>query len=107
MYPYVDWDSHTVHSRAQDRELQLHLAEVMSSSSLTQVHNQPTRLSALLDLTFTSNPSLAKNSTSIPGLSDHDMVVTDFETKPKKKQKKTLELTTSLEKLIGTLSKPT
>ena len=54
----------------------------MLSSSLTQVHNQPTRLSALLDLTFTSNPSLIKNSTSVSGLSDHDIIVTDFETKP-------------------------
>ena len=80
--PDIDWESHTVYSGAQDRELQHQLAEVMSSSSLTQVHNQPTRLSALLDLTFTSNPSLMKNSSSVPGLSDHDMVVTDFETKP-------------------------
>ena len=78
--PDINWESNTVNCSAQDRELQQQLMEVMSTSSLTQVHNQPTRFSAILDLTFTSNLTLMKNSTSIPGLSDHNMVVTDFET---------------------------
>ena len=44
---------------------------------LTQVHNQPTRQDTILDLVFTNNPSLVKSSYSIPGISDHAMVVTD------------------------------
>ena len=35
-----------------------------------------------LDLFFTTNPSLVKNSTVVPGDSDHDMVVTDCELRP-------------------------
>jgi hypothetical protein len=36
---------------------------------------------AILDLIFTANPSLIKSSISIPGISDHDIVATDIETK--------------------------
>lgn len=80
--PDIDWETNTVPSGAQDRDVQQRLADTMSSSSLTQVHAQPTRLAAMLDIVLTSNPTLLKNSSSIPGLSDHDMVVSDFDTKP-------------------------
>ena len=36
----------------------------------------------MLDLVFTDNPSLGKHSQSIPGISDHAMVVTDSDVKP-------------------------
>lgn len=80
--PDINWEDHTVNQNAQDRPIQQKLADLTSSASLTQIHNQPTRLSAILDLTFTTNPSLLKNSTSLPGISDHNIVVSDFDTKP-------------------------
>ena len=80
--PDINWENHTVSNNATDRPVQELLADVASSFSLTQIHNHPTRLSNILDLIFTTNPSLAKNSSSIPGISDHDMVVADFLTKP-------------------------
>ena len=40
------------------------------------MHNEPTRAKNILDLYFTNNPTLVKNSVSVPGISDHDMVVT-------------------------------
>ena len=43
---------------------------------------EPTRGENNLDLFFTTNPSLVKNSTVVPGISDHDMVVTDCELRP-------------------------
>ena len=46
------------------------------------MHNQPTRQDNILDLVFTNNPSLVKSSTSVPGISDHAMVVTDCDIKP-------------------------
>ena len=51
-------------------------------AGLSQIHEQPTRGENMLDLVFVSNPSLMKSSVSVPGISDHDIVVTDFETKP-------------------------
>ena len=46
------------------------------------MHDQPTRGNKILDLIFITNPSLIKSSISIPGISDHDIVATDIETKP-------------------------
>ena len=80
--PDVNWDDHIVDQSAQDRSLQQKLADIASHASLSQVHAQPTRQSATLDLIFTSNPSLLKNSTSVPGISDHSIVVSDFDTRP-------------------------
>jgi hypothetical protein len=48
---------------------------------LTQVHNQPTREGNLLDLVFVSNPTLVKSSTNVPGISDHDIIISDMETR--------------------------
>ena len=49
---------------------------------LTQVHHQPTRDNNILDLVFTTNPSLVKTTSSIPGISDHAMIVTDIDIIP-------------------------
>ena len=62
--------------------MQQQLIETTTSASLTQIHNQPTRADNMLDLVFTSNPSHIKTSVSVPGISDHDIVITDMEIKP-------------------------
>ncbi|CAC5373547.1 unnamed protein product [Mytilus coruscus] len=62
--------------------------EVIISHSLTQIHETPTRGSNLLDIVLTSNPSLIKTSSNAPGISDHDMIVTDCDTKPHDQSKK-------------------
>ena len=36
----------------------------------------------MLDLIFTNNPSLIKSTGNAPGISDHDIVITDSLTKP-------------------------
>ena len=54
----------------------------MSENNLTRVHIDPTREENLLDLTFTTHPSLIKSTTNVPGISDHDMVVIDSDIKP-------------------------
>jgi hypothetical protein len=57
------------------------VVEVTSEAFLTQIHEEPTRENNILDVVFCSNPSLVKNSTSVPGISDHSAVVTDLNTK--------------------------
>ena len=80
--PDIDWNTLTVRPNAPDREIQKSLIELSIEHGLTQVHSQPTRQENVLDLVFTDNPSLIKNSQSIPGISDHAMVVTDSDVKP-------------------------
>ena len=61
---------------------------------ISQVQMEPTRGENNLDLFFTTNPSLVKNSTVVPGISDHDMVVTDCELRPiynRRKPRKTFQ----------------
>ena len=80
--PDIDWNTLTVRPNAPDREIQKSLIELSIEHGLTQVHSQPTRQENVLDLVFTDNPSLIKNSQSIPGISDHAIVVTDSDVKP-------------------------
>ena len=46
------------------------------------MHTETTREKTLLDLFFTTNPTLLRSSVSAPGIADHDIVVTDIDTKP-------------------------
>ena len=76
--PDINWEQQT--ATGPDREIQQELADLMSFHNLTQVHNQPTREGNLLDLVFVSNHSLVKSSTNVPGISDHNIIITDMET---------------------------
>ena len=49
---------------------------------LTQLQREPTRESNLLDLFFTNKPTLVKNVSAIPGISDHEIVLADCNIKP-------------------------
>jgi hypothetical protein len=77
--PNINWEQQT--ATGPDREIQQELADLMSFHNLAQVHNQPTREGNLLDLVFVSNPTLVKSSTNVPGISDHDIIITDMETR--------------------------
>ena len=80
--PDINWQTLTVKSNAQDKEIQQALIDISIDFNLTQVHEKPTREDNLLDLVFTTNPSLVKPSSNAPGISDHDIVVVDSDTKP-------------------------
>ena len=68
----------SVKKGAADREVQQAPLDLSIEHGLTQVHSQPTRDHNMLDLVFTNNPSTVKTSASVPGISDHAMIVTDI-----------------------------
>ncbi|KAL8621655.1 hypothetical protein ACOMHN_024626 [Nucella lapillus] len=82
--PHINWINHTTHSTGKDNDIQQSLVDIMQSSTLTQVHYSPTRFMNILDLIFFSNPSLVKSSVSVPGISDHEMIVTAADTRPQR-----------------------
>ena len=84
--PDIDWSTHIVKADASDKAVQQALIDT-TSANLTQIHESPTREHNILDLVFTSNPTLVKSSISIPGLSDHEAIVTDIDIKPVNSQK--------------------
>jgi hypothetical protein len=86
--PNINWDDASVPPSSPDRQVQLDLIDICTAAQLTQVHDQPTRDDNILDLVFVTNPTLTKCSTSIPGISDHHAVVTDFDTQPQRVKEK-------------------
>ena len=80
--PDINWEKMSVNKGAADREVQQAFLDLTIEHGLSQVHDQPTRDNNLLDLVFTNNPSIVKTSSSVPGISDHAMVVTDIDIIP-------------------------
>ena len=82
--PDINWKTLKVKSNAPNSDVQQGLIDLSVSVDmcLTQVHDEPTRGDNILDLTLTTNPSLIKSSVNAPGISDHDMVITDCDIKP-------------------------
>lgn len=79
--PGIDWPTLSVLS-PPDKEIHQKLIDISVNNNLTQMQEEPTRESSNLDLYFTSNPSLVKNCSTVPGISDHSIVVVDSVTKP-------------------------
>ena len=78
--PGIDWDLWSVKSGARDPHHCQLLVDTMQDYHLHQLVDKPMRTtrttSNILDLLFTSKPSLAQTLDIIPGLSDHDIVTT-------------------------------
>ena len=55
-----------------------------------QIQLSPSRESNILDLYFTTYPCLVKSCYTVPGISDHHMVVVDFYVKPRYKKHRIL-----------------
>ncbi|CAG2231240.1 unnamed protein product [Mytilus edulis] len=71
-----------IKTEAPDKEVQQARMNLSIEYGLVQIHDKPTREGNLLDLVFTNNPSLIKSTGNAPGISDHDIVVTDSLIKP-------------------------
>ena len=56
--------------------------DLLDDLSLTQLATTPTRVNNTLDLVITNNPSLVTACRVMPGVSDHDAVLTEINIKP-------------------------
>ena len=81
--PEIDWSNMTINPKAPEKEVQQKLIDISTEFNLTQVHDTPTRENNLLYIVLTTNATLVKSSTNIPGLSDHDIIITDAIIKPR------------------------
>ena len=80
--PSIDWQNLSVRPGGAEPVAQNKLLDIHNKFAISQVQMEPTRGENNLDLFFTTNQLLVKNSTVVPGISDHDMVVTDCELRP-------------------------
>ena len=78
----INWDLCTVDHDTSNRTLKEKLLPILSEAGLKQMQREPTRGQNLLDLFCCNKPSLVKTITSIPGISDHNIVLADCKLKP-------------------------
>ena len=81
--PDISWDSICVKSESTRKSLHDYFLSLIQEFSLTQLVLQPTRLNNILDLFLTNSPNIVKSTHVIPGLSDHEAVVTDCNILPR------------------------
>ena len=88
----VDWKTNTVRPGSTIKPVCEALLTFVEDSGLTQLQREPTRESSVLDLYLTNNPTLVKGTYTIPGISDHDIIVIDSIIKPviQRKQPQTI-----------------
>ena len=77
----IHWETGLVPDDSPNRLLKEKLIEVISEAGLQQMQREPTRGQNLLDLFCCNKPSLVKACISIPGISDHSIVLADCDLK--------------------------
>ena len=78
----IDWESHTVCEHSLNRQVNEKILSVISSSGLVQIQKDFTRNDKILDLLCTNKPDLFSDIRSIPGISDHEIILADCDLKP-------------------------
>ncbi|XP_072014906.1 uncharacterized protein [Amphiura filiformis] len=74
--PNIDWVNKTVIvNHPASKTTAERLLQTVQEHGLEQVVDKPTRLNSILDLVLTNNSSFIKNVEVIPGLSDHEAVL--------------------------------
>ena len=79
--PDIDWSDVKLLPGNVNVNLSNSLIDLMNDMALTQVVDHPTRKNSILDLFFTSNPTLVNRFTTTPPLTvkaDHDIVFVDL-----------------------------
>ena len=80
--PHINWKNNTIKPGGNQLQLHQELLDIVDDFDLEQMQTNPTRQDNVLDLYFTNIPSLVKSCETIPGISDHDMLVIDSDLKP-------------------------
>ena len=86
--PHINWKNKSIKAGSnQHIQRQQHL-DMEQELGFEQMHLSPSRESNILDLYFTTYPSLVKSCYTVSGISDHHMVVVDCDVKPIYKEQK-------------------
>ena len=64
------------------------LVSILADHHLYQMQRLPTLLDRILDLFCVNKPGILRYTTTIPGISDHEIIVTDMDLKPQYSKKK-------------------
>ena len=76
----IDWECN-FNPGSDRKDLCERLIETLDEHHIEQLQREPTRQGALLDLYCTNRPGLVTSIDTVPGISDHDIVVVDTKIK--------------------------
>ncbi|VDI33330.1 Hypothetical predicted protein [Mytilus galloprovincialis] len=82
--PDIDWSSLSITSHQYPARMSSEYLELATRCGVEQIVKTPTRGENILDLFFTSHPSLVNKCKTIPGVGDHDAVLIDTLAKPQR-----------------------
>ena len=85
-FPGWNWKENTLKPNSTTPNLHTDFMDVLSSNALTQLVEEPTRQQNTMDLILTNHPDKIIRTDTIPGISDHDIVYTEFDLRPVKLQ---------------------
>ena len=74
--PDIDWTTETVEGHQYSNAINTAFLSAFQELGLSQIVDFPTRLHNTLDLFLTNRPSMISKCTAIPGVSDHEMILT-------------------------------
>ncbi|MGL1889688.1 MAG: hypothetical protein OCD76_24455, partial [Reichenbachiella sp.] len=80
--PNITWDDCGVKPNSPCLAISNSLIEITNDAGLMQMNSSPTRNKNILDLYFTNNPTLVRQTKVIPGIGDHDALLVDSLIKP-------------------------
>ena len=85
---YIDWESNEILPGCPNIAVHEKLVSILADHHLHQMQRLPTRLDRILDLFCVNKPGLLRYTTTIPGISDHEIIVADMDLKPQYSKKK-------------------
>ena len=80
--PDIDWKTDTITGHSYPVSINQTYIDTFNHIGCEQIVNFPTRINNILDVFCTNRPSPIDRYTPIPGLSDHDIVLTDTNVLP-------------------------
>ena len=80
--PGWNWKSKSLKPDAVYPNIHYKFSDILDDHGLVQMVEDPTRGPNTLDLVITNNPSRFTRTKVIPGISDHDIVFSELDTKP-------------------------
>ena len=80
--PHINWKKKSMKAGSNQHMQHQQLLDMAQELCLEQMQLSPSMESNILDLYFTTYPSLVKSCYIMPGIYDHHMVVVDCDVKP-------------------------
>ena len=84
--PDIDWDTVSIISHQYRKAINEGCLETINSIGLEQLVDEPTRNDKILDLFLTNRPTFVNKCKVIPGVSDHEAVIIDSDTKARRQR---------------------